>query len=314
MRPVRWAAGYPGPAPDIPELGAFATYGCGGCGVAPGIDSRRLLLLLALGAISACGLSEGERATGPTTTPDRVPPPTSIVTAPPPASTTSTPPPTTTTTAAPASPPPQPPVLGIGARGPEVASVEQRLVELRYWLGEPDGTFDGLTQQAVYAFQKANDIAVDGRVGPQTRSELASSVELTPQSSAGRVIEVDKAKQLLYAVLDGQVQWVFHTSTGTERPYRHPSGHRAVADTPGGRHQVIWQVDGWRDGRLGPMYRPKYFHRDGIAVHGYGSVPPYPASHGCVRVSFAAMDFIWREDLMPLRGVVLVYGSTPVPS
>ena len=30
---------------------------------------------------------------------------------------------------------------------------------------------------------------------------------------------------------------------------------------------------------------PKYFTWSGIAVHGYTSVPPYPASHGCTRVS-----------------------------
>src|SRR5690606_35305288 len=46
------------------------------------------------------------------------------------------------------------------------------------------------------------------------------------------------------------------------------------------------QSDGTQPGELGPLYRPKYFHEDGIAVHGYGSVPSRPASHGCVRVSF----------------------------
>ncbi len=80
---------------------------------------------------------------------------------------------------------------------------------------------------------------------------------------------------------------------------------------PAGRHTVYYQVDGWQDGRLGPMYRPKYFHGDGIAVHGYHSVPPWPASHGCVRVSFDAMDHIWSHGLMPLESTVLVYGATP---
>ena len=30
------------------------------------------------------------------------------------------------------------------------------------------------------------------------------------------------------------------------------------------------------------MYYSLYFLR-GFAIHGYASVPPYPASHGCVR-------------------------------
>jgi lipoprotein-anchoring transpeptidase ErfK/SrfK len=31
------------------------------------------------------------------------------------------------------------------------------------------------------------------------------------------------------------------------------------------------------------LYFPSYFLR-GFAVHGYPSVPAYPASHGCVRI------------------------------
>ena len=54
-------------------------------------------------------------------------------------------------------------------------------------------------------------------------------------------------------------------------------------------------------------YRPRYFHSDGIAVHGYDSVPSYPASHGCVRVTEPAMDFIWAEKLMPVGSEVWVH-------
>ena len=44
-----------------------------------------------------------------------------------------------------------------------------------------------------------------------------------------------------------------------------------------------------------------------IAVHGYHSVPPYPASHGCVRVTEAAMDWIWANDVMPMGSTVWVH-------
>lgn len=83
-----------------------------------------------------------------------------------------------------------------------------------------------------------------------------------------------------------------------------------MADTPPGSYKVYYQVDGWQEGVLGPMYRPKYFHHDGIALHGYNAIPPYPASHGCARVS-DAMDFIWTDDLLPMGSTVLVYGETP---
>lgn len=206
-----------------------------------------------------------------------------------------------------------PEALERGDEGPEVTELQRRLEELRFWIGPVDGIFGWLTEQAVYAFQKANELTVDGRFGAQVRAALAQPSVPAPRSTAGRVIEIDKARQLLYAVLDGQLEWVFHTSTGTEEPYQHPGGYTAMADTPPGRHTVDWQVDGWRDGRLGRMYRPKYFHADGIALHGYHAIPPYPASHGCARVTFDAMDFIWAQGLMPVGSVVLVYGTSPPP-
>jgi len=198
-------------------------------------------------------------------------------------------------------------VLGSGDEGPEVRELQQRLHDLGFWIGEVDGDFGWLTEQAVYAFQKANDITVDGLVGPETRAALGDPALPTPRSEQGRVTEIDKPRQLLYSVVDGELEWVFHTSTGTEEPYEHPAGHTAWADTPPGEHSVYWQVDGWQEGVLGWLYRPKYFHEDGIGVHGYDHVPPYRVSHGCVRVTFAAMDYIWAHDLMPMGSTVLVY-------
>ncbi len=182
---------------------------------------------------------------------------------------------------------------------------------LHYWLGGSDSTFDHLTEQAVYAFQKINNLVVDGRVGPKTRAALEQPSVAVAQTADGRAVEVDKTRQVLLAVADGQIEWIFNISTGTERPYRHPDGRTALADTPVGRFTMYRHVDGWDKGRLGPLYRPKYFHRDGIAVHGYSRVPPYPASHGCVRVTLEAMDFIWSGDLLPIGAPVLVHGTSP---
>jgi N-acetylmuramoyl-L-alanine amidase len=52
------------------------------------------------------------------------------------------------------------------------------------------------------------------------------------------------------------------------------------------------------------MYRPAYF--DGpYAIHGAPNVPPYPASHGCIRVTTASMDAIFGKLAPGTR--VLVY-------
>jgi lipoprotein-anchoring transpeptidase ErfK/SrfK len=70
---------------------------------------------------------------------------------------------------------------------------------------------------------------------------------------------------------------------------------------------VLRQVDGYDPGPLGQLYRPKYFTETGVAVHGYSDVPPYPASHGCVRVSNAAIDYIWANNILPIGAAVWVY-------
>jgi lipoprotein-anchoring transpeptidase ErfK/SrfK len=44
-----------------------------------------------------------------------------------------------------------------------------------------------------------------------------------------------------------------------------------------------------------------------VAVHGSPSIPNYPASHGCVRVSAPAMDMIWATDAMPRNSRVVVH-------
>ena len=79
------------------------------------------------------------------------------------------------------------------------------------------------------------------------------------------------------------------------------------AVTPNG----LWKTNrerpnGWWSGDLGDIYRPKYF-KGGIAIHGMTRVPNTPVSHGCVRLSTMAMDFIWGDDLVPLGTPVWVH-------
>lgn len=67
------------------------------------------------------------------------------------------------------------PVLRVRSRGPEVAQVEQRLAGLGFSTGPADGIFDGKMRRAVRAFQMANQLPVDGIVGPLTWEKLASA-------------------------------------------------------------------------------------------------------------------------------------------
>jgi lipoprotein-anchoring transpeptidase ErfK/SrfK len=198
-----------------------------------------------------------------------------------------------------------------GETGPEVVDLQQRLTSLGYWVGPTiSGTLDNNTVQALYAFQKLNGVPLSGKADPATHQKLGTATRPKPASAVGDLIEIDKAHQVLMVVRGGQAQFVFNTSTGTEGPYTY-AGKRHTAHTPEGRFAFFREVNGWETSHLGRMYRPRYFHPDGFAVHGASFVPSYPASHGCVRVSNAVMDFIWEQNLAPRGSQVWVYGTSP---
>ncbi|MFW5471350.1 L,D-transpeptidase family protein [Knoellia sp. CPCC 206435] len=191
-----------------------------------------------------------------------------------------------------------------GDRGPEVLAVQKRLSTLGYWMGEPDGHFGSLTQQAVWALQKSAGISRDGTVGPRTQRALDDGVR--PRTRlAGDGVDVDVDRQILMVVRGGEVRYTLNTSTGGGYEYVQKDGDTVVARTPRGTFRVGYTVDGRDEGFLGEMWRPRYFN-GGYAVHGSPSIPPYPASHGCARVSNAAMNMIWAQDHMPVGSTVLV--------
>ena len=158
------------------------------------------------------------------------------------------------------------PLLALGARGPSVRVVEQRLRELRYALPRVDGLYGLDTYQAVLAFQKVERLPWTGRVDARVWARLRSA-RVPRARFAGNHIEVSKGRQFLMVVRNGVVSDVVHVSTG------------ATGNTPLGRWQVYRKVSGWD----WVLWYPMYFLR-GFAIHGYPSVPAYPASHGCVRV------------------------------
>jgi lipoprotein-anchoring transpeptidase ErfK/SrfK len=196
-------------------------------------------------------------------------------------------------------------LLERGESGPEITGLQERLTALGYWNGPADGRFGPLTQQAVYALQKAAGIKLTGRVDAATITALSDGARPAAQSRKGHRVEIDLTKQLLMIVDDGAVTRIFNTSTGTNKHYRY-QGRRYLATTPVGRFAVKRQVNEWRYGPLGPLYRPKYF-TGGIAVHGATNVPPWRASHGCARLSIEAMDYVWRKRLIPVGTSVWVY-------
>jgi hypothetical protein len=63
-------------------------------------------------------------------------------------------------------------VYQLHSQAPEVARIQTRLKELGLYSGPIDADFGGGTEAAVKAFQRANGLAPDGRVGPLTWDAL----------------------------------------------------------------------------------------------------------------------------------------------
>ena len=200
--------------------------------------------------------------------------------------------------------------------GPSAQASQKKLLELGFWLENPNGKFDDTTAQAVMAFQKYFQLRPTGNINVATAYLLERmSIPASATTKEGTLAEVDKSRQLLFLVQDGITTYVMNASTGDDRAYEEPDANtpgvmiKGTAVTPVGAFKINRErPDGWWIGDLGQIYRPKYFI-GGVAIHGSMSVPAYPASHGCVRVTVKAMDFIWDNDIL-LRGTqVLVYGE-----
>ena len=65
-------------------------------------------------------------------------------------------------------------IIALGEQSEIVKKYQNRLIALGYLSGEADGNFGLSTQNAIRAFQSRNDQAVDGYLGPDTRSLMDS--------------------------------------------------------------------------------------------------------------------------------------------
>jgi len=198
------------------------------------------------------------------------------------------------------------PALRRGSSGSHVVALQNRLNQLSYWCGSADGSFGHLTQQAVWALQKVGHVSRDGVVGSTTWGLLDRGLRANPRSGTGTVIECDLAENSLMLVLNGRLKYTLNTSTGSGERY-YSRGAWRTAYTPRGSFSVYSRyTSGWQDGPLGSMWRPAYF-KGGWAVHGSTSIPPYPASHGCLRMSTAAMNKLYAEGWPSIGRKVWVY-------
>ena len=169
---------------------------------------------------------------------------------------------------------------GGGSRGAKVRLLQRNLARMGY-VTSRGGRYDAATGRAVLAYRKVN------RMARITRSNKAVFLKVLKGRGAfklrypraGKHVEFDWSRQVLVLARRGRPERVYHTSSGapstptvfgTWRFYRKDPGTNALG-----------------------MVHSSYWVR-GYAIHGFKSVPIYPASHGCLRVPIPNAMSIYR--------------------
>src|SRR5918992_1070853 len=162
---------------------------------------------------------------------------------------------------------------GQGARGVKVLLLQRGLLRLGF-ATPVTGYFDGLTANAVNAFRKTNGMGRDGYAMKSVyakvlRHEGAYKLRYPDSGTGGKHVEFDWSRQVLVLAQRGRPYRVYHTSSGAP-----------VTPTVFGSYRFYRQDAGTN---AKGMVHSSYFI-GGYAIHGYASVPNYPASHRCPRV------------------------------
>lgn len=200
-------------------------------------------------------------------------------------------------------------LLQIGRSSARVLALQKQLTALGYRPGAVNGTYSADTASAVLAFQKREGFDRDGVAGPIVQAAVATPKGAGPHAGLPTPrIEVDIARQIAFVVFAGKPVITLNVSTGSGLSYQDPTSKATdVAYTPVGTFAVQREVNADVVAPLGTLHRPMYFY-EGWAMHGAAGVPGWPASHGCVRVSYDDADWLYPQ--VPVGMPVIIYDTT----
>ena len=187
--------------------------------------------------------------------------------------------------------------------------MELRLYRNGYPVGKVDGILDQDTRRALCIWRDYSRISVS--------RNLPSKAEVVLIASSGRP---EVPRRLVTGLnVSRTCQTVTLVSVSKDQPKQFVEAiYKASTGQPGfetrkGTFKIYFQVDKWLESTIYPgamMYRPKFFS-GGQALHGSATnalVLPYPASHGCIRISHRAIDYLWSHGI-GIGTKVMVYGS-----
>jgi hypothetical protein len=168
-----------------------------------------------------------------------------------------------------------------GSRGAGVRALQRRLSALGY-LTPVSGAFGASTARAVLAFRKVNGMSRNSFAGRAVfrRLERGGGGFKVRYPDAGKHVEFDWSRQVV-VLADGA------------RPIRivHASSGKPSTPTVFGTYHFYSKTPGFNSKG---MYYSNYFV-GGYAIHGYASVPPFAASHGCIRIPIASAIAVFRS-------------------
>jgi peptidoglycan hydrolase-like protein with peptidoglycan-binding domain len=204
--------------------------------------------------------------------------------------------------------------LSVGDSGTDVRALQKRLRHLHYDVGPVNGSYGLDTEHAVTAFEKVQHLTRDGAAGQRVQAKLAHPRVPHLRHPLGDAVsvEVDLARQVVIIAKHGHIWRILDTSTAGGYYYTDSAGQQERAVTPRGHFHFTYKREGTVHSSLGTLYRPSYFNYTGYAIHGEGNgtdggeVPPYPNSHGCVRITNDAVDRYY--NLFAVGVSVWIYG------
>jgi N-acetylmuramoyl-L-alanine amidase len=207
------------------------------------------------------------------------------------------------------------PPLASGDSGPEVALLQTELARVHLYRGPIDGDFGPETAYAVLTLHKVLGVtrSYEWEEEDSLRMAWFTLPPLPDRPDEPNRIEVDVGRQVLYLFEGGVVTQIIPVSTaGGYVYYSIRQGGYVGAGTPHGDFHLIRHSRGWGcDPVTGwCIYNPWSF-TPYYALHGYRSVPAYPASHGCVRIPLWESD--WLESHLYIGMPIHIWDTYVAP-
>jgi lipoprotein-anchoring transpeptidase ErfK/SrfK len=183
--------------------------------------------------------------------------------------------------------------LSAGSSGPYVKGMLTALQRLRFRVPNIGSRFTSQVKDSVMAFQKAYRLKRTYVFNTECWRKIDGARLIKARhASPATHIEVDKGRQILMIVKGGKPWGIICVSTG------------ATGNTPEGTFRIQQKHPYTSSGFGGTLVRTMGFQGD-FAIHGWVDVPPYPASHGCVREPIWAC--YWTYDNSWVGETVYVY-------